>query len=269
MQDDEKLCIAYIEFLVLSSHPYNMVKRKTLHVIPNSPAPLYHQIYEDLRARIESGDLPPDSSLPTETELSQSYRVSRATVREALRLLAERGLIEKRHGIGSFVSGQRIVEKLPGINSFSTEMRLLGYGYDVRSEVLSKSIQTAPARVASLLELPPNSAVVQITRLRFVDERPFLISTSYLPPFISINEDFTGSIYRLFEAQYGILVSVGEASIEAGLATPEEARMLSINLRDSVLRITWIGRSEDDRPVEYSEGTYRGDRYRYVVQLSR
>ncbi|MCA9909905.1 MAG: GntR family transcriptional regulator, partial [Anaerolineae bacterium] len=75
-----------------------MVKRKTSHLQQNSPVPLYFQIQEELRARIEDGDLTPGSMLPTEAELSARYDVSRATVREALRLLAERGLIEKRHG---------------------------------------------------------------------------------------------------------------------------------------------------------------------------
>ncbi|MCA9907630.1 MAG: GntR family transcriptional regulator, partial [Anaerolineae bacterium] len=197
------------------------------------------------------------------------YDVSRATVREALRLLAERGLIEKRHGIGSVVSARRIVEKLPGITGFSTEMRLLGHGYVVRSEVLGKNLQPASVRIANLLDLPPDSSVLRVTRLRYVDEQPFLISTSYLPPFVSIDDDFTGSIYKLFETRYSITVSAGEASIEAGLATPEEARLLSIQPHASVLRITWIGESEDGRPVEYSEGTYRGDHYRYVVQMRR
>lgn len=236
---------------------------------PNNPLPLYYQLQEDIRARIESGEYAPSTALPTEAELSMAYGVSRGTVREALRGLTERGLVEKRQGVGTFVSGKKISEKLPGVYSFSTEMRLRGYGYTVRSEVLNKDYVDPPRRIGTLLQLKEDSKVLRVRRLRYVDEMPFLISISYLPPFISIEDDFTGSIYQLLQTKYNLQVTSGEASIEAGVAEEEEAHLLRMRPNDTVLRICWLGQAMDGQLVEYSEGTYRGDCYRYIVQLNR
>jgi len=245
------------------------VNARRISLNPNSPLPLYYQLQEDIRERIESGEYAPSTMLPTEAELSAAYGVSRATVREALRGLAERGLVEKRQGVGTFVSGKKISEKLPGVYSFSTEMRLRGYGYAVRSEVLNKDYIEPPRRISALLELEEGSQVLRVRRLRYVDDKPFLISISYLPPFISIEDDFTGSIYQLLQTKYDLLVISGEASIEAGIAEEEEAYLLRIQPTDAVLRISWLGQAMGGQFVEYSEGTYRGDCYRYIVQLHR
>src|SRR5690606_7049040 len=93
----------------------------------HSPLPLYHQLQEYIASQIEEGKLAPGDPLPTEAELSSAFNVSRATVREALRHLADRGLIEKRQGVGSFVAERKINEVLPGLSSFSSEMRQHGF----------------------------------------------------------------------------------------------------------------------------------------------
>lgn len=250
---------------------------KVLHAVntqsrllnPSSPLPLYYQLQEDIRSRIESGEYAPGTLLPTEAALRAIYGVSRATVREALRGLADRGFLEKRQGIGTFVSAKKISEKLPGVTSFSTEMRLRGYGYTVRSDVLNKDYIEPPRRISALLELEEGSQILRVRRLRYVDDKPFLISISYLPPFISIEDDFSGSIYQLLHTKYNLQVAGGEVSIEAGIAEVEEAILLGIASTDAVLRINWLGETLEGQHVEYSEGTYRGDCYRYIFQLPR
>lgn len=233
----------------------------------NSPLPLYYQLHEHLRAQIEEGALPAGCPLPTEAELSEQFNVSRATVREALRGLAERGLIEKRQGVGSFVANYKIDEILPGLTSFSTEMRSRGFA--VRSRVLNLDRIVPPNRVLNALKLSAGSQAVRVSRLRFVDENPVVISTSYLLPEISLDEDFSQSIYEMLETRYGYRVVAGRTSIEAGLADEYEAGLLDMESGQALLRITWLGLTGQGRPVEYSEATYRGDRYRYIVQLHR
>lgn len=243
------------------------IKRTPLS--PNGPLPLYYQVQEDIRARIEGGEYSPGALLPTESELRAIYGVSRATVREALRGLAQRGIVERRQGVGTFVRNARISEILPGIHSLSTEMRLRGYGYSVRSEVLDKDYMKPPKRIGALLGLGEDDQVLRVRRLRYVDDKPFLISVSYFPSFVSIEDDFTGSVYQILQTKYNLQVTSGEASIEAGIAEEEEARLLDIQPTDAVLRMSWLGQAMDGKLVEYSEGTYRGDSYRYIVQLRR
>lgn len=233
----------------------------------HSPVPLYHQLQEHIRTLIEEGQLSGGSPLPTEAELAEQFNVSRATVREALRGLVERGLIEKRQGVGNFVTHSKIDENLPGLVSFSTEMR--ARGFTVTSHVLDAERVTPPTRVRNALQLEPNSEVIKVRRVRLVNGQPFLISTSYLPGHIAPTDDFSGSIYELLEETYGYRITAGSTSIEAGLADDYEAALLESSVGSAVLRITWLALTDKEFPVEYSETTYRGDRYRYIVQLRR
>lgn len=242
-----------------------MIQTKLLDL--RSPIPLYHQLQEHIASQIEEGTLLIGEALPTESELSDRYGVSRATVREALRILADRGLIEKRQGVGSFVAERKINELLPGLTSFSSEMQQRGFR--VTSQVLDKELVVPPSRALKALELPDGHETIKVVRLRFVDGKPFVVATSYLIPTITIDEDFRGSLYDLLETRYGYRIATGQASIEAGLADERESFLLNIPLRDAVLRITWLAITDAGLRIEYSENTYSGNRYRYIVQLTR
>lgn len=232
-----------------------------------SPIPLYYQLQEHIRTLIEEGQLAEGSHLPTEAELASTFHVSRATVREALRGLVERGLIEKRQGVGSIVTSPKIDEILPGLASFSTEMK--ARGFTVTSNILNVGRLVPPTRVLNALNLSLESEVVMVRRLRFVNRKPFLISTSYLPNQTSLEDDFSGSLYEMLETKYGYRILAGRNSIEAGLADEYEAKLLETEVGSAVLRITWLAFADKNQPIEYSETTYRGDRYRYVVHLHR
>jgi GntR family transcriptional regulator len=229
--------------------------------------PLYSQLYEVLRREIEEGRLPAGSQLPTEVELGRSFDVSRTTVREALRVLAERGLIEKRQGKGSFVAEAKIGEVLPSLSSFSAEME--SRGFCVRTRVLDAGTMAPPRRVSNALQLPAGCDILRVVRQRYIDEKPLVVSTSYLPREISLREDFSGSLYQLLETRYGYTITSGTATVEAGVAGEHESRLLDIDPHAAVLHISWLGVTEDERPIEYSEATYRGDSYRYVIKLQR
>jgi GntR family transcriptional regulator len=234
---------------------------------PSSPIPLYFQLQEQLRSKIENGEFPSGSALPTEAQLSETYRVSRATVREALRVLVELGLIEKRRGLGSFVSKRKLGEYIPGLYSFSMEMR--SRGHNVKSVVLHKEMVAAPSHVAIVLNVEEGSPVLNLKRLRFVDDEPILISESFLPSYTAIDDDFTDSVYKLFREKYDLNITHGEATIEADLASEEVANLLRINAHAAILRVRWVAQTEDNHAIEFSEGIYRGDRYRYVIHLRK
>lgn len=241
------------------------MRREALN--PHSPVPLYYQLQELIRQEIEEGELTPDKPLPTEAELAQRFDVSRTTVREALRGLVERGLIVKRQGVGSFVAEAKLNEVIPGLISFTAEMR--ARGFTVLSRVLEQGAMTPPPRVLKALQLTPDSQVTRVARLRFVDDEPIAISTSYMPPEISPDEDFGGSLCELLKTKYGYHVISGRTSIEAGLAGDYEAKLLGVEKSSAVLLITWQGMTENKRPIEYSEGCFRGDRYRYMIHLNQ
>jgi GntR family transcriptional regulator len=231
------------------------------------PVPLYYQLYETMRREIDEGRFPAGSKLPTEEELCRAFDVSRTTVREALRALADRGLIEKRQGRGTFVAAAKIGEILPSLSSFSVEMESRGFA--VHTNVLDAALVDPPRRARDALQLSAETQVLRVVRQRFVDDKPLVISTSYLPPEIAPDDDFSGSLYALLETRYGLTITSGTATVEAGLAGDRDSRLLDVAPDAAVLVISWLGITAEGRPVEYSEATYRGDSYRYVITLAR
>jgi len=233
----------------------------------DSPIPLYLQLREILREAIEKGEFSNSEPLPTEEKLMNDYNVSRTTVREAMRGLLELGLIVKKQGIGSFVASEKISEILPGLVSFSEEME--ARGFQVRTRVLSCEEIIPPFRVTKAFQIAETERVLKVRRLRYVDNRPIVISTSYLAGGISTDDNFEGSLYKLLGEKYGLYISNGEAIIEACLADEQDAKLLEIPVGSAVLNITWCSKTNSGRVVEFSEATFRGDCYRYVVKLRK
>lgn len=229
------------------------------------PLPLYYQLQEAIAEEIRLDGKKPGDPLATEAKIAGQYKVSRATVRQALRILSEKGVVERRRGVGTFVGHGKLTENFPGLVSFSQEMA--ARGHTVMSRVLSAERMAPPSEVAAHLGLDDTSEVVRVRRVRFVDRQPIMISTSYLRPIVSLVEDFGGSIYHLLEERYGIKIASGRARIEAGLVRPEDATLLNLELGSPVLNICWLAVSSSNVPVEYSTAVFRADRYRYEVDL--
>ena len=157
------------------------------------PEPTYRRIADDLRQRIESGVLAPGSKLPTELALRDSYRVSRNTIRDALKWLLNRGLIETRHGQGTFVA--RKFE--PFITTLSGDWQTKnghggGEGQAAREEVRARNrtprtsaptveIQLAGGNVAAQLRIPAGINVVSRHQELYIDGEPWSLQTSYFP----------------------------------------------------------------------------------------
>src|SRR5215472_1473485 len=154
------------------------------------PDPLYRQIAEDLRQRIESGQLGHGDQLPTELELRERYDASRNTVRDAVKWLTTRGLIQTRPGQGTFVA-----EKIdPFVTSLTVDpatgrddegpVYLAEVTARLRKPTLSDprvEIQQASAVIASELRLAEGSTVVSRSQRRYIDETPWSLQTSFYP----------------------------------------------------------------------------------------
>ena len=151
------------------------------------------RIADDLRQRIESGVLAPGSRLPTELVLRNSYWVSRNTIRDALKWLLNRGLVETRHGQGTFVAGKYE----PFITALSGDWQTKtgyggGEGQAAREEVRARNrtarttaptvgIRLASGNVATQLRVPAGTNVVSRHQERYIDGKPWSLQTSYFP----------------------------------------------------------------------------------------
>ncbi|MDI6870645.1 MAG: GntR family transcriptional regulator [Bacillota bacterium] len=233
-----------------------------------APIPLYYQLKEIIRQAIEEGELKPGSPIMTEEELQARYEVSRTTVRQAIGALVAEGFVRRERGRGTFVSEPKHREVLPRLMSFSEEMTAAGVRHGTR--VLEARLAAPPKAIAARLNLGPDEQTLVVKRIRLVDDQPLSIMVSHIPASLGVNpaEDFSGSLYRLLEEKYGIMITEAEQQIGAVAADAYAAKVLNVKEGYPLLyidRVTFSG----DRPIEHVRCLYRADRYEYSTRLRR
>lgn len=245
------------------------------HLDKSSYIPLYIQVRDILKDLINSGQLAPGDQIPSENELSTQYNISRMTVRQACQELMREELIVIRRGEGTFVNSSSHTQMLLKLEGFSSEMAKLGYRnhsrvLDIQMIEAFDSFELA----YSGLEKEPGDALVLIRRVRYVEETPFAIETSFLP--LSIGQGLMDprmaddtSIYNYIEKELHIRLSRADHIIQPGLADREIANLLEIPKSSPILKLHGTTFSMKNKPVEYLEGLYRGDKYELKVVITK
>lgn len=211
----------------------------------------------------------PGTPIPSERELATRYGVSRMTLRTALDELVRDGLLVRRHGAGTYVARPKVAKRIQ-LTSFTDDMRARGLTATTR--VLSLARKPAGARIGARLNVSPSESVLTVGRLRLADDEPMAIEWLSVPdrllPGIT-RRDFEGSFYRVLEDRFGIVIDGGSQTLEPTVTDEEESALLGVPLHSPALfveRVTWTTGSV---PVEYTRTMYRGDRYRFNVDLAR
>ena len=234
-----------------------------------APDPLYLQLKDSLATEITSGRYRSNQRLPSERELSERFRVSRMTVRQALLALAHDGAIYTRVGKGTFVAEPKIDQQLRALTGFSQDVR--ARGGRPTSRVLEAQVIPAAPDVAAALRIVPDAEVILLARLRLADAVPLAIETAHLPFVLFpelLHHDFgVESLYDVLEKDYGCTLTQAEQTIEAALASPREIELLEMTPPAAVLRMQRLTLTGDGMPVEYVHSIYRGDRYKFRSTL--
>lgn len=245
---------------------------------PGGRATLYVEIMEYLRRQIREGRLQPGDRIPSERELAERFGASRMTVRHALDQLAWEGVIRREQGRGSFVAEPKIPLGLQFLTSFSEDMRRRGL--EPSSRLLSVAIVEADDTVAGQLALAVDRRVTSLRRVRYANAEPLSIEHVQVPyrllPDLAdhVRERFRGhrttffSLYERFE-RVGIVLQRARQTIEATVATAEQARWLQVREGSALLLLTRVSYDTTGRSVELVRSWYRGDRYRYETELVR
>ena len=239
---------------------------ETERLIHDSFMPLYFQLKEILRDKIDNQELQEGDMIPSEKEIQQIYGVSRATVRKAIQLLVNESFLDKKRGKGTFVKLRKIEEELPVLKSFTEEMT----GRDASKKIISAAYMKAPPTIRAYMNLAPDESVFSLNRLMVVDGKPLGILHSYIPAKykLSLEEDYTKSLYRILEKK-GIRLRNAEQTIEVSMSTPEETRLMGLKASVPTLVIKRVAYSINGEIVEYVKGVYHGDLYRYNCRLTR
>lgn len=241
------------------------------HLNRDLPVPLYQQVYGIWKRRIESGELKPGDRLPTERELCDAYDVSQITVRQAIQMLVNDGLVVRRPRTGTHVAQRKFSQDLIRLTSFSEDMRSRGLRPGGR--VLAVVEEQADAATADKLQLPMGEPVVRIERLRTAEHEPMAIEVfriqSSLCPGLAARDIEGLSLYDILTKTYGLDLAWADQSFEASIASQREAAALDIRRGSPVLRVERLTYSSTRHPLEYTASVYRGDRYKLNVSMKR
>jgi GntR family transcriptional regulator len=228
--------------------------------------PKYEEIRIELESKMRSYTYKVGSKLPPEIELSRQYNVSRSTIRQALRSLEEKGLINRKSGHGTTVM-PIINTEIQKLSSFSEDM--LSRGYTPSSKLLDIQLVNAPEYVQEAFKIK-NKKVWYLKRLRFADDKVIALQLLYIPPYLQIElQDLLEmkSYYELLESKLNRKVHSATETLSARKAKDEEVKLLKTN--DTVIEFHRITYSIDAQCVEYIRGIYLASQYKYHFKLIR
>jgi GntR family transcriptional regulator len=203
--------------------------------------------------------------------LIQRFQVSRITVRRAIQNLVNRGLLEIRRGLGTFVLSPRIEAELTRLTGFVEDMTAAGRKATAR--VVSQGVVSASERVAERLHLAKGTKVMRIKRVRLASGTPISFDETYLPlPLgkqIVRNDLRLHPIFTLLEKEYGVPLVAADYVLEAVIATKAVADVLQVAVGSPIFQIERTSMTTGNQPVDYEVLSYRGDLVRFATKLLR
>lgn len=208
--------------------------------------------------------------LPAEAELSERFRVSRSTVREAIRRLRDQGYVEARQGKGTFVVARQRFDDL-GAQRFSLAATLAVAGLEDHAEILRRG-EVIDATIADRLGLDDRRFYL-VERLRRDGRRPVALERAYLASWVDAvplsGADLThGSLYAVLQSALGLTVTSGTDEVTATLPTGEEAALLEVACSTPLLLVERVARSFD-RVIEFRRTLLVPERVRFRAEWGR
>lgn len=247
--------------------------------------PLYRQVADALRQDIESGTYPPGAQLPTEDELIAAFHASRNTVRAAIKELTTFGLVDTKHGVGTFV----VEQPPPIVTTLTTDPETGGGGGEglvytaevarsgrtATSESLRVEVRQADPSVADSLRIPKESGVVVRREQRFVDHNPWSLQTSYYPQPLVRRAPRLLEPTPIEEGTVAYLATCGiqqvgyRDSIEMRPPNDREIGFfgLPVDGRVQVTEIYRVTFDQNGTRVRLTITVYRADRNRFVINV--
>jgi GntR family transcriptional regulator len=232
--------------------------------------PIYYRIMILIKHHIQTGALKPGDMLPPESKLCEIYSVSRTTIRQAMDQLAEENLISRHRGRGSYIASPKLQRNINHLYSFSEDMRSMGL--TPTSRVVESAVVPAAGSIAEIMNIPVNSDVFKLVRIRYASNEPILLENTYIPYYLCngiLHEDFSvASLYGILKYKYNLKIKGAIEKYEAGKMDKNTAQMLQSSSSNPVFIIRRTAYLEDDIPFEYTHSTMRSDKCVFTVELA-
>ena len=222
----------------------------------------YQQIADELRGRVHSGQYAPGRMLPSESEMSDEFEASRVTVRRALEMLREEGLVDARQGFGWFVPGDPVRQPLGRLATIEEQMEAGGVVSQRR--ILEFAFERAPRDVAKVLG---TQQVLRVKRVNMADGEPFAIVTVWCPAdlgqHLSRRDVEQSPFYELLD----VPLQGATQTIGADAASADDAAILHVPPGSPVLHCRRITSNTSGQPVLLSHHVFPAHRTEFVVDL--
>ena len=238
-------------------------------------------VVEQLRAMIQSGELPDGSQLPSEPELAKALNISRSTLRAALSYLENEGTVLRRRGVGTFIADRRSLYNNLNINRGVTQI-IEATGAVPGTSKLQFEVRPASQRLVESLKILPDTPTVIIERVRTADEKPVSISVDHLPVSrlvvkTSLEESIEQfksfleahqSIYGYLEQELNFVIDHATAWLRPMIADANMANTLNVPLHSSILYLEQIDYDSEGNPLLLTDEYFAGDSFTFSVHRS-
>lgn len=232
----------------------------------SSPVPLYFQVAEQMERAIVSGVLRSGERISNEIALANELGLSRPTMRQAIQMLVDKGMLVRKRGVGTQVVHGTVRRPVELTSLFDD---LAAAGQEQSTEVLEREQLPADEEVARSLQIEEGAPVWSLRRLRTVTGQPLALMHNYLPDAIvdlGQAELETDGLYNYLRRS-GVHIRVAHESIGARAAETREGRLLGVLTGAPLLTMTRIAYNDAGIAVEYGVHAYRSDLYSFEVTL--
>ncbi len=231
--------------------------------------PVYIQLREVVRSKIEDGEYAPGTAIPSEHALADTYGVNRLTVRNAIDALVNEGLLKRVKGKGVYVMAkyERDLEVLGGFSQTMKDRNVLS-----GKKILQKGQRLAGEKYASILNIQKDDLIYYIKRLDYADEEPIALQEIFIPYNLVPNvENIDLSVFSMFEIYkfYGINPVRAWQVLDLAQLTQSDARMININKEQTVFLFSCTTYDEKNMVIEYSRSYTRGDKCNFTVHFHK
>lgn len=235
-----------------------------------SRSPMYLQLREVVRTKIEEGEYAPGTAIPSENELADTYGINRLTVRSAIDALVHEGLLKRVQGKGVYVLGRKIerdLDKLGGFTQTMIEKKAKPF-----TKTLVKSRRPAGEKFCLVFSIAPTDEIYYIKRICYADEEPVSLEEIYIP--VSIVPKLEGidlSIFSIYEVYdfYGIKLDHALQTLDVTELKQKDARMLDMDGDQTVFLFECTSYDPNGRVVEFARTYTRGDKCNFTVAFKK
>ncbi|AWN18888.1 GntR family transcriptional regulator [Streptococcus sobrinus] len=228
--------------------------------------PAYIRIHDAIKNEIDQGIWKIGSRLPSERDLSDQFEVSRMTLRQAITLLVDEGILERRVGSGTYVASQRVQEKIRGTTSFTEIIK--AQGKEPSSKLISYERTYPNEQEIRHLEVTPKSYIIRMERVRYADKIPVVYEVTSIPEKLIRNfkrEEVTNHFFQTL-TENGYIIGKSQQIISAKIVDPQTTKELAVEQGHAILSLTQTSYLEDGMAFEYVRSQYVAGRFEFYLE---